>query len=283
MDLIIKKSHAEVPGFAGRSVWFDVTFADDGFPKPVIIFSHGFKGFKDWGHYNLLAEHFAHEGFVFVKINFSHNGVTPASPTDFSDLEAFGNNNFSKELDDLGAVIDHISDSTDKNYNVKEIYLMGHSRGGGISILKAAEDPRVKKVATWAAPSTFERYSPEQVKEWREKGVLYVENSRTKQQMPLYYQLADDFYKNKERLDISSALKKIKVPLLVIHGDADDVVGFEEARSIKAIYPETELLKIPGGDHTFSACHPFTDKQLPAPCETAFRATVNFFKKRFQN
>jgi hypothetical protein len=27
-------------------------------PKPVVVFVHGFKGFKDWGHFNLLADHF---------------------------------------------------------------------------------------------------------------------------------------------------------------------------------------------------------------------------------
>ena len=38
---------------------------------------------------------------MFVKFNFSHNGTTLESPSDFKDLESFGNNNFSKELYDL--------------------------------------------------------------------------------------------------------------------------------------------------------------------------------------
>ena len=76
--------------------------------KPILIFSHGFKGFKDWGHFNIVARKFAEAGFVFVKFNFSHNGTTPDNPLEFADLEAFGNNNYSKELDDLGSVIDWV-------------------------------------------------------------------------------------------------------------------------------------------------------------------------------
>ena len=49
-----------------------------------------------------MADRFADAGFVFVKFNLSHNGTTIEHPIDFVDLEAFGNNNFAKELDDLG-------------------------------------------------------------------------------------------------------------------------------------------------------------------------------------
>ena len=45
---------------------------------------------------------------VFVKFNFSHNGTSLDSPTDFIDLKAFGNNNFCIELDDLSCVLEWI-------------------------------------------------------------------------------------------------------------------------------------------------------------------------------
>ena len=86
----------------------DITYTPDGMPKPVILHVHGFKGFKDWGYFNILAEYAAEKGFVFVKMNFSHNGTTPENPLDFVDLEAFGSNNFTIEQDDMGKVIDFI-------------------------------------------------------------------------------------------------------------------------------------------------------------------------------
>lgn len=57
----------------------------------------------------------------------------------------YGNNNFSIELDDLGLVIDYIESAAGQyEGNKNEIYLIGHSRGGGIAILKTYEDSRIK-------------------------------------------------------------------------------------------------------------------------------------------
>ena len=75
-------------------------------PQPLVIFCHGFKGFKDFGCWDLVAKAFVEAGLAFVKFNFSYNGTTVDDPLNFGDLEAFGQNNFSIELDDLGAVID---------------------------------------------------------------------------------------------------------------------------------------------------------------------------------
>ncbi|WKK73463.2 hypothetical protein QYS49_15905 [Marivirga salinae] len=80
--------------------------------KPLILFVHGFKGFKDWGVFNLMADEFAKNGFIFMKINLSHNGTTPDQLIDFADLEAFGNNNFTIELADLKDTIDYLFSSS---------------------------------------------------------------------------------------------------------------------------------------------------------------------------
>lgn len=90
----------------------------------------GYKGFKDWGCWHLTAEAFAKASFCFVKFNFSHNGGTIEEPIDFPDLEAFGNNNFTKELDDLESVIDWVTNSDFKNItsiSTNDITLIGHS------------------------------------------------------------------------------------------------------------------------------------------------------------
>src|SRR5690554_1538958 len=84
---------------------------------PLAIFCHGYKGFKDWGAWHLVAEAFAEAGFCFLKFNFSHNGGTVEQPIDFPDLEAFAQNNFSHELDDLDRVINSI---TSGNENIQQ-------------------------------------------------------------------------------------------------------------------------------------------------------------------
>src|ERR1700710_2178612 len=103
---MIKKEIFTIPGAKGRNMLMDLTY-DDAHPKaPLVIFAHGFKGFKDWGSHNLMANYFVEHGYRFLKFNFSHNGTTPDKPLDFADLIAFSENTFSIELDDLNAVID---------------------------------------------------------------------------------------------------------------------------------------------------------------------------------
>lgn len=125
-----------VDGKHNKPIVTDVFYTEDHQPKKVVIFCHGYKGFKDWGAWNVMATTFANAGFFFVKFNFSYNGGTSENPIDFPDLEAFGNNNYSKELDDLGSVIDWISTNTafKSNLDLNNISLIGHSRGVIISM-----------------------------------------------------------------------------------------------------------------------------------------------------
>ncbi|WP_338056304.1 alpha/beta hydrolase family protein [Tenacibaculum bernardetii] len=192
-----------------KSILIDVFSSREKSNQPIVIFCHGYKGFKDWGAWNLMAEYFANVGFCFVKFNFSHNGGTIENPIDFTDLEAFGNNNYTKELDDLNDVLDwaasYFKDS--ESFNTSDINLIGHSRGGGIAIIKASEDNRITKLITLASVSDLGKRTATvgNLKEWKESGVKYVVNGRTKQQMPHYYQFYTDFKDNEKRLNIKSA------------------------------------------------------------------------------
>ncbi|MFT6851397.1 MAG: putative dienelactone hydrolase, partial [Sphingobacteriales bacterium] len=137
-----EKRNLMIMGAKRRPILLDIIHFVTGFAKPVIIFSHGFKGFKDWGHFNLVAKAFAEQGFVFVKYNFSHNGTTSETPTEFSDLNAFGENNFSIELEDLDRVIEWITEEQliipRSEVDLEQIYLLGHSRGGATTLIKAS-------------------------------------------------------------------------------------------------------------------------------------------------
>lgn len=119
---------------------------------PWIIFCHGYKGFKDWGAWDLVAQEFVEAGFGFLKFNFSHNGGTMEQPLDFPDLQAFAENNFSHELDDLERIILLLKNTENPPQSIS---LIGHSRGGGIVLIKAEEDERVDAVVTWAGVSDF--------------------------------------------------------------------------------------------------------------------------------
>ncbi len=276
----IAKNHI-VQGKHNKPILLDYGYKTTQQQKPVVVFAHGFKGFKDWGHFNKMMKHFIENDFVFVKFNFSHNGGTIEQPIDFADLEAFGNNNYTKELDDLETVIDWVEYNQQipkEEINGKEIYLIGHSRGGGISIIHAVEDNRIKKLVTWAAVSDFLSRLPKDLTTWKAEGVVYVENARTHQQMPMYYQFVEDNLKNKERLNIEKATKNIHIPQLIVHGTNDDAVQIVEAENIAKWNKNAELFIIENANHTFGAKHPFEDDDFPVDVQLVLEKTVEFLK-----
>jgi pimeloyl-ACP methyl ester carboxylesterase len=257
-NFTIKSSLHDLPILAS------VSYLKKDIPKPVIIFSHGFKGFKDWGHFPLVARWFAAQGFAFVRFNFSHNGTTPEEPADFANLDNFGKNNFSIELHDLDDVINWVEANSDEHqFDKEKIYLIGHSRGGGISIIKASEDVRIKKIVTWASVADFEsRMKVDGFEEWKKTGVTYIPNARTNQNMPLYFQFYEDLDRNRERLLIKKAAKKLNKPFLIVHGTEDDTVSINEANALHQWVAGSRLCLIENADHAFNATHPFTAQEL---------------------
>jgi pimeloyl-ACP methyl ester carboxylesterase len=244
---------------------------------------HGFKGFKDWGHFNLLADAFARQGFVFIKINLSHNGVT-LHGEDLEDMEAFGQNNFSIELDDIGTLIDFIFTNPEPlpalELDLNKLYLIGHSRGGGLVILKTAEDERVKATAAWAPISNVDMRWPDEVlANWQKNGVHYIYNSRIQKDMPLYYQLVENYHANRDRLNIPAAVAKVKQPLLIIHGEDDETLPVSMAHELKQQQPAAELVILPQSGHTFGGAHPYPHAHLPAAAQQVADLTIAFFRK----
>ncbi|UPL50128.1 alpha/beta hydrolase family protein [Hymenobacter sublimis] len=280
LDLLLTSTHHARP-FAA-----DLRYVPTGQPKPVVVFVHGFKGFKDWGHFNLLADWFAQQGFVFVKLNLSHNGLVVDGTGDLEDLEAFGRNNFSLELNDIGTLLDYLLDSKQADLpaaelDVTRMALIGHSRGGGLVLLKGAEDVRVKAVVTWAAISNVNPgWTAELMQHWQQQGVYYVENSRTKQQLPLYFQIVEDYHRNRLRLDIPhNVRRKLKQPLLIVHGDQDETVPVARAHELHACKPAAELAILPEVTHNFGGSHPWPGAHLPAQALAAADVTVDFLRR----
>ena len=195
-----------------RPIIYDLIYDNSKINSPVIIFCHGYKGFKDWGCWPIMAESFASRGFAFLKFNFSFNGGTVNNPTDFPDLKAFSENNYSKELSDINEVIDWVTNEYENNkaLDIENLILMGHSRGGGIATIFASEDNRIKKLITLAGVSDYESRFPKEEAfcEWKSRGVYYVKNSRTNQYMPHKFQFYKDFIENKKRLTISKSRNK---------------------------------------------------------------------------
>lgn len=259
----INKVSLKIKNKTGDDLITDFRFPESGKEKlPLVILCHGFKGFKDWGCFPYMMERIAEEGNFAVSFNFSYNGTgeNDVDQSDFTRLDLFAENTFSRELDDLGSIIDYLFENKEKyNYDTGNITLTGHSRGGGIAILKTAEDKRISKLVVLSSVCNFDRYSDTLKKKWKEVGYFEVINSRTNQMMRLNYTLIEDLIKNKERLDIQKAISEITVPVMIIHGAQDITVDYSNAEDLysRSDKEKTKLFLIENTGHTFGAVQPF--------------------------
>ena len=247
--------------------------------QKIIIAVHGFKGFKDWGFFPYIGKHFSEMGYFVVTFNFSHNGIGD-NPTEFTELDKFANNTFSLEVNELVEVISAIKKGYFGKVENPKIALIGHSRGGAVSLLSAFHSKNVDALVSWSSISKLDRYSDRQKKEWNEKGFLDVINSRTKQIMRLNKILLEDILQNSgDYLNLKNAAKGISIPWLIVHGENDLAVKAEEG---KMLYKwsdknKTEFVLIPKTGHTFDVTHPM--QNVPHAFEQVITITGKFFEQ----
>lgn len=249
-------------------------------PRPAVVVCHGFKGFMDWGFFPYLCDLLSDRGFVAIRFNLSGAGMQPGDNR-VTDLEAFRTATFSKDVAELESIVRSVGrDIAPGVADPEDVSLLGHSRGGGIALLVAAECP-VRTLVTWSAVSTFERMGPEEVARWRETGSVPILNARTGQQLELGVEVLEDLQAHRAQLDLEAAARKRTAPWLIVHGDADETVPFGEAEALaRAGADPVSLLRISGASHTFGVSHPFDG---PSPhLVQAMNATQSWFRRRLE-
>lgn len=246
---------------------------------PVVLLCHGFKGFKDWGFFPYAAEEFARNGFAAIRFNFSLNGVEDVEQ-EFTALDRFARNTVGRELDDLRDIVDavHAGQVVPPACDRSRILLVGHSLGGGVVLVHAAEDKRIAAVVTWAGVADFMRWGKKTRQMWKRTGRMEIENARTGQMMPMDVVMLEDLEANAMRYDIPAAAGRLTQPLLVLHGEQDVSVPLEEGRRVFAAADpsRSRLHVLPNTDHTFGVRHPF---EGPTPAlESVLAETVSHFR-----
>ena len=262
-------------GSGNRESLFDLSIPMH-FNGQLIIFVHGFMGFKDWGAWHLVQEYFTEKGFAFCKFNLSHNGGTVQNGVDFPDEESFARNTYSFEVNDITCISKQIIPYFEKT---PQIHLIGNSRGGGAALL-AAKEIGSKTLSLWASISSIASRFPanEALNKWEEDGIRHVENSRTKQALPQYFSLFQDFQENHKRLDIEIAARSLECPASVFHGKQDKSVDLSEGESL-AKWLNVDLFILENADHVFGAKHPWKENQLPIALKKLCAETCLFLIK----
>jgi dienelactone hydrolase len=250
-------------------------------PAPFVILLHGFKGFMDWGFFPELARRIAGAGFAAVAFNTSGSGIGE-SLADFTEEEAFAKATYTQQLEDIERVRERVAAGAFPGVDPDRGGLFGHSRGGAMAIVHAAERGDYRAVVTWAAMDSALRFDPATRDLWRRQGHIPVVNARTGQTLRLDRVVLEDAESGRERFDVLAAAARLAAPTLLVHGTADESV---DARALDRIASRMgsgtrRVLRLEGAGHTLGARHPLVE--VSDDLERACAATVAWFREHLR-
>ncbi|MBI5002301.1 alpha/beta fold hydrolase [Candidatus Woesearchaeota archaeon] len=208
----------------------------------AILFLHGFPG-----HCSGTARRFCRvlSFFGYTTMSFDFSG------SDTSDGK-FSDKLMSKEVVDVKYAIDFL----ENKYGFKKLFLIGISTGAIDAALYAHADKRVSGVVLLSGVADLKRgvhydFTAEEITDFkRKKYIVYDRLGKWYHGKKLKKAFYDEFFV----LDIPRALKKLKKPLLIVHGSKDEAVPLLEAKDLyKTANEPKKLVVISGADHQFSS------------------------------
>ena len=195
----------------------------------LVILTHGVTGNKDRPLLVNLAAGLASRGWPCLRLSWTGNGD---SEGDFRD------STITKESTDLRDVLDALPPRL-------KIAYIGHSMGGAVGVMTAANDDRIRVLVTLAGMIRTEEFCEREFGSVIPgKGFMWDEPA-----CPLSQKYVDDM----ESIgDLFDEVGQVTVPWLLLHGTADDVVLIQDSRDAYDTAEEPKrLVEIPGAGHSF--------------------------------
>lgn len=202
-------------------------------PALVLLpgFPRGTGGAAMSGHtYPPLAERIARDA-RWAALTFQYRGTGSAA----------GSFSIDGWLADVRAAIDALLARSD----IASVYLAGFRLGGSLAIVTAADDRRVRGIATFSAPESLVTWVPdaERFADYcRRVGVVRDEG---------FPPDVSAWARSITKLDIGRAARSVPPrPWLLVHGTDDDIVPIEHAHRLAAAAgPHAEVREIQHGAH----------------------------------
>ncbi|HIG11430.1 MAG: alpha/beta hydrolase [bacterium] len=197
--------------------------------RDVVVIGHGVTGNKDREWALTLAECLRVAGFCALRFSFAGNGASEG---------VFENSCPTKETADLAAVLDRLGGW--------RVTFVGHSMGAAVGVLRASADERIERLVSLAGMVHTADFAQ------RKFGDLEAghDSMWEKPDCPLSQVFLDDM---RGIGSVEALAEEVRVPWLLVHGRADEVVPFEESEAILArAGGRAELFALDGADHVFS-------------------------------
>ncbi len=205
-------------------------------PRACALFAHCFTCSKDVAAASRVSRALAARGIATLRFDFTGLGNSEGD---------FSNTNFSSNVQDLLAAVDHLRVSREAPQ-----LLIGHSLGGAAVLAAAVDVPEAKAVVTIGAPA-----DPAHVSHLFASDRDAIERdgeaevSLAGRRFTIRKQFLDDI----EGHGLAARIRRMRKALLVFHSPVDDIVSIDNAGAIftAALHPKS-FVSLDTADHLLS-------------------------------
>ncbi|MBQ3702037.1 MAG: alpha/beta fold hydrolase [Oscillospiraceae bacterium] len=204
--------------------------------RPLVIVLHGFTSSKDRAHTVAACEAMREAGFATMRFDLYGHGESGGE---------FRNHTLYKWISNTLVMIDYAR-SLDF---VTDIYLSGHSQGGLVAALVGGMAPELVRGLILRAPAFM---IPRCARQGSLLGFDFDPLHIPKEVRVMKgLTLSGNYMRVAQTMHVDDAIDRFRGPVLLLHGDADDVVPLEDSIEAARQLSNCSLVVIPGETHHY--------------------------------
>lgn len=196
--------------------------------KPTIFILHAFTGKKENQTINYLAKNLPELGYSTIQFDFSGHGESEGKLEEAT---------ISKQLNDIKSVLEQI-----KNINLTNLVIIGNSFSIIPALAFSKKNINVKGLVLLSGRAKYLEY------------IDTLEKINGKYKLFADKFITEDFVEDYKMYDPLKIIKNLDIPILIIHGDKDEIVSVNNAKLFYNNSPANKkfLKIIHGADHRYS-------------------------------
>lgn len=203
---------------------------------PLVILFHGLSGHMEEEHLTAAAEAMNECGFAVLRTDQYGHGQSDGRFEDHTILKWIGN------------AMTFITYAESLDF-VSELYLCGHSQGGLLAMIAAGMRPDDISGLIAMSPAVN---IPSGAREGNFLDILHFDPRHIPKMLAFdEYRLKGDYFRTAQLIHTEDAVKRFAGRVLVIHGDADEIVPVQYGIDTAAGYENGRLVILQGADHDY--------------------------------